>query len=102
MLITETNVPHQDNISYFGDGKNEAHLVYNFSLPPLVLHAFQTGSAETLSHWAAGLELPAGATFFNFLASHDGIGLNPLRGILPEQEIDASSSGHVPMAAWSR
>lgn len=88
MLITETNVPHADNISYFGDGTNEAQMVYNFSLPPLVLHAFQTGSAETLSQWAAGLELPSDTvTFFNFLASHDGIGLNPLRGILPETEI---------------
>jgi glucosylglycerate phosphorylase len=89
MLITETNVPHADNISYFGNGKNEAHMVYNFPLPPLVLHAFQTGSAETLSKWARGLDLPEGATFFNFLASHDGIGLNPLRGILPEEQIDA-------------
>jgi glucosylglycerate phosphorylase len=89
MLITETNVPHADNISYFGDGKNEAHMVYNFSLPPLVLHAFQSASAETLSRWARGLDLPDGATFFNFLSSHDGIGLNPLRGILPEEEIDA-------------
>ena len=78
MLITETNVPHAENLSYFGDGKNEAHLVYNFSLPPLVLHAFQSGSAETLTRWAQSLELPEGATFFNFLASHDGIGLNPL------------------------
>src|SRR6266498_8910 len=89
MLITETNVPHVDNISYFGDGTNEAQMVYNFSLPPLVLHAFQTGSAETLSRWADGLELPTDkVTFFNFLASHDGIGLNPLRGILPEAEIE--------------
>ena len=89
MLITETNVPHAENISYFGDGQNEADMVYNFSLPPLVVHAFHTGSAETLSAWANSLELPAGATFFNFLASHDGIGLNPLRGILPEEEITA-------------
>ena len=89
-LITETNVPHADNISYFGDGTNEAQMVYNFSLPPLVLNAFQTGSAETLSHWADGLELPSDeVTFFNFLASHDGIGLNPLRGILSEAEIEA-------------
>ncbi len=89
MLITETNVPHSDNISYFGDGTNEAQMVYNFSLPPLVLHAFQTGSAETLSHWADRLELPSDqVTFFNFLASHDGIGVNPLRGILPEAEIE--------------
>ena len=90
MLITETNVPHADNISYFGDGTDEAQMVYNFSLPPLVLHAFQTGSAETLSRWADSLELPSDkVTFFNFLASHDGIGLNPLRGILPEAEIEA-------------
>lgn len=89
MLITETNVPHSDNISYFGDGTNEAHMVYNFSLPPLTLHAFQTGSAKVLSSWAANLEIPSPqVTFFNFLASHDGIGLNPLRGILPEEEIE--------------
>ena len=82
-LITETNVPHADNISYFGNGKNEAQLVYNFALPPLVLHTFRTGDASILSEWARALELPSGqTTFFNFLASHDGIGLNPVQGIL--------------------
>ena len=89
MLITETNVPHADNISYFGNGSDEAQMVYNFSLPPLVLHAFQTGSAEKLSRWAESLHLPSKkVTFFNFLASHDGIGLNPLRDILSAQEIE--------------
>jgi sucrose phosphorylase len=89
-LITETNVPHRDNVSYFGDGTNEAHLVYNFALPPLTLHALHTGDARVLSEWAAGLSLPSNqVTFFNFLASHDGIGLNPARGILPEREIEA-------------
>src|SRR5215467_7869990 len=88
MLITETNVPHRDNVSYFGDGTNEAQLVYNFALPPLVLHAFSTGSADALSRWAASLPLPSRAvTFFNFLASHDGIGVNPARGILSEAQI---------------
>lgn len=87
-LITETNVPHRDNISYFGDGRNEAQLVYNFALPPLVLHALLRGDASYLSQWAAGLSTPTPETaFFNFLASHDGIGLNPARGILPEAEI---------------
>ncbi len=87
-LITETNVPHQENVSYFGDGFDEAQLVYNFALPPLVLHAFLTGSARYLSQWANGLSLPSDqVTFFNFLASHDGIGLNPARGILPEGDI---------------
>jgi len=89
-LITETNVPHEDNLSYFGDGRNEAQLVYNFALPPLVLHTFRIGDARTLSNWAKGLTLPSDhATFFNFLASHDGIGLNPARGILSTNEIDA-------------
>jgi sucrose phosphorylase len=88
-LITETNVPHADNISYFGDGTNEAQLVYNFALPPLVLHALLRGDATNLSRWAATLKAPSDCTtFFNFLASHDGIGLNPARGILPETEID--------------
>ena len=88
-IITETNVPHRDNISYFGDGKNEAQLVYNFALPPLVLHTIRTGDASILSEWAAGLDLPSNqTTFFNFLASHDGIGLNPAREILSSLEID--------------
>jgi len=89
-LITETNVPHSENLSYFGDGYNEAQLVYNFALPPMLLDAFRRGSGSKLSEWAAGLALPPGrVTFFNFLASHDGIGLNPLRGILPESYIIA-------------
>lgn len=88
-LITETNVPHSDNISYFGDGTNEAQLVYNFALPPLVLHTLRTGNAQALSNWASNLTLPSGkTTFFNFLASHDGIGLNPVRGILSQEDID--------------
>lgn len=90
LLITETNVPHQDNISYFGDGTNEAQLVYNFALPPLVLHSLATGNASKLTHWAQSLQLPTDVvTFFNFLSSHDGIGLNPARGILSPEEIDA-------------
>jgi len=89
LLITETNVPHQDNISYFGNGTDEANMVYNFALPPLVLHTLYTGNSQVLSGWAAGLSLPSNqTTFFNFLASHDGIGVNPARGILSDAEID--------------
>jgi glucosylglycerate phosphorylase len=88
-LITETNVPHKENISYFGDGSNEAQMVYNFALPPLVLHTFITENAQPLSGWVDDLILPSKqVTFFNFLASHDGIGINPVRGILSEMEID--------------
>ncbi len=93
-LITETNVPHRDNISYFGDGHNEAQLVYNFALPPLTLHALRTGDSRVLSKWASDLTLLSEqTTFFNFLASHDGIGLNPTGGILPEAEIAALVAG---------
>lgn len=89
-FITETNVPHIDNISYFGDGTNEAQLVYNFALPPLTLHTLHTGDARILSDWARTLTLPSDkTTFFNFLASHDGIGLNPARGILSQADIDS-------------
>jgi sucrose phosphorylase len=89
-LITETNVPHEDNVSYFGDGTNEAQMVYNFALPPLVLHTFHTGSTERLVGWARTLEhVSDTATYFNFLDSHDGIGLMGAQGILTPEEIDA-------------
>ena len=90
LLITETNVPHEENISYFGDGTNEAQMVYNFALPPLTLHTFRTGDASKLSAWAATLDTPSDqTTFFNFMASHDGIGLRPVEGILEPAEIQA-------------
>lgn len=89
VLITETNVPHNDNVAYLGNGHDEAQMVYQFPLPPLVLHAIHSGSAQVLSRWANTLSESDNpdTTWFNFLASHDGIGLNPLRGILPEEEI---------------
>jgi sucrose phosphorylase len=89
-LITETNVPHDENIQYLGDGCDEAQLVYNFTLPPLLLHALDTGSARVLADWIQTLSNLPGAEsmFFNFTASHDGIGVRPLEGILPASEID--------------
>lgn len=85
-LITETNVPFEENISYFGDG-DEAHMVYQFSLPPLLLHAILTENAGYLREWARELpEPPEGCTYFNFTSSHDGIGVRPLEGLVPEEE----------------
>jgi sucrose phosphorylase len=87
-LITETNVPHEDNVSYFGNGNDEAHMVYNFALPPLVLHAFYREDAAALSRWAATVEPPSEtATFFNILDTHDGVGLMGVKDILPREEI---------------
>ena len=105
-LLTETNVPHAENISYFGDGSDEAHLVYQFALPPLVLHSFVAGSTARLSSWAAGVgPVSDTATWFNFLASHDGIGLRATEGILDDAERGAlvertrSHGGEVSWAA---
>lgn len=95
LLITETNVPHEENISYFGEVltesgyTDEAQLVYQFPLAPLVLHTLATGDATRLTRWAAGLTLPPNACFLNFIASHDGIGVMPARGLLTEHEIEA-------------
>jgi sucrose phosphorylase len=87
LLLTETNVPHSDNITYFGNGSDEANLVYQFALPPLVLHAFVTGRATALASWAAGIgPVSPRATWFNFLASHDGIGIRPTEGLLSDAD----------------
>ena len=89
-IVTETNVPHVDNVSYFGNGYDESHMVYQFPLPMLVLYSFYRQDAGQLSDWASKLSLPSDKTsFFNFLASHDGIGVNPIRSIVPEEEIAA-------------
>ncbi|MBS7578233.1 MULTISPECIES: sugar phosphorylase [unclassified Enterococcus] len=87
-IITETNVPHQENISYFGND-DEANQVYQFPLPPLTLHTFISGNAQKISDWAKTIHrVSSKATYFNFLASHDGIGLRPVENILSEKEIN--------------
>jgi sucrose phosphorylase len=109
-ILTETNVPHEENVSYFGAG-DEAHLVYNFALPPLVLHAAVSADAGPLRRWAATLGAPKSApdqgekgqgapdagdrptgdrVFLNFLASHDGIGVTPVRGLVAEADFAAT------------
>jgi len=89
IIITETNVPHHENISYFGSGNDEAQMVYNFALPPLLLNSIVCSNTNKLTTWAKTLELPNDKVcFFNFTASHDGIGLRPVKGILSDEEID--------------
>ena len=86
VILTETNVPHKENLSYFGN-YNEAHMIYQFSLPPLLLHALHTGVSDHLVEWIKTVpETNGKGTYLNFTASHDGIGVRPLEGILPEQE----------------
>ena len=88
-LITETNIPNRENLSYFGN-RNEAHLVYNFALPPLIMHSLLNNSSHKLKQWLMRMP-PAmfGTTYFNFIASHDGIGLRSVENILEKSEIAA-------------
>ena len=89
IIITETNVPHHENISYFGSGEDEAQMVYNFALPPLLLNSIIHANTNKLTSWAKTLELPSNKVcFFNFTASHDGIGLRPVKGLLDDSEIN--------------
>jgi len=86
ILLTETNVPKAENLSYFGAG-DEAHAIYNFPLPPLILHAMLSGNAQYLRQWQRGMPpAPMGCAYLNFTASHDGIGMRPAEGLLPEDE----------------
>ena len=105
IIITETNIPNRENLSYFGNA-NEAHCVYNFSLPPLLINTLVTGNCYYLKQWMMSMP-PAqqGTTYFNFIASHDGIGLRPAEGLLSDEEINAlvgtmqSFGGRVSMRA---
>ena len=89
LIITETNVPHNENISYFGKGDDEAQMVYNFALPPLLAFSILEGDTSKLTAWAESLELPSDKVcFFNFTASHDGVGVRAVSDILNDKELD--------------
>ena len=89
LVLTETNVPHRENVSYFGAGDDEAHMVYQFSLPPLLLDAIHNSDTTVLRDWLSTIQSPSElTTFFNFTASHDGIGVRPLEGIVPQQRVE--------------
>ena len=89
LIITETNVPHDENISYFGKGDDEAQMVYNFALPPLLAFSILEGDTSKLTAWAESLELPSDKVcFFNFTASHDGVGVRAVSDILDDKELN--------------
>lgn len=88
VVITETNVPHRENVAYFGDGRDEAHMVYNFALPPLLAYSFIVGDSRQISNWASQLSTPSNEVcFLNFSASHDGVGVRPVEEILTDSEL---------------
>ncbi|MBS97201.1 MAG: alpha-amylase [Oceanospirillaceae bacterium] len=88
IIITETNIPNQENLSYFGNA-NEAHSIYNFSLPPLLVNTLLTGNSSAIRTWLMGMPpTQQGTCYLNFIASHDGIGLRPVEGLLNEHEVN--------------
>ena len=91
LIVTETNVPHAENVAYLGSpGRREAQAVYQFALPPLILHTMATGDPSQLVAWAHGLdEPPPGCTYLNFTSSHDGVGLRPVEALLPIAAVQA-------------
>ncbi|MEM0897901.1 MAG: sugar phosphorylase [Verrucomicrobiota bacterium] len=87
LVLSETNVPHQENLSYFGNGSDEANIIYNFTLAPLIIFSLTKGDATALTKWASTLEQVSDTcTYLNISATHDGIGMRPTEGILDESE----------------
>ena len=87
-IITETNLPEKENLSYFGKN-DEANWIYNFSLPPLLIHAFLFENSSFLNKWSKNLPNTKNENcYLNFIASHDGIGIRPTEGLLDEQTLN--------------
>ena len=85
LIVTETNLPEKENLSYFGNN-DEANWIYNFSLPPLLIHAFLFENNFYLYNWSKKLpKSKVGNCYLNFIASHDGIGIRPTEGILSDK-----------------
>ena len=88
LIVTETNLPQKENISYLGNN-DEANWIYNFPLPPLLIHAFLFENSLYLNKWSKNLpSLKLGNSYLNFLASHDGIGMRPIEGLLKGKNVN--------------
>ena len=87
-IITETNLPENENLSYFGKN-DEANWIYNFSLPPLLIHAFLFENSSYLNKWSKNLPNTKNENcYLNFIASHDGIGIRPTEGLLNKKTLN--------------
>jgi len=87
ILVTETNTPARENVSYFGNA-NEAHWIYNFSLPPILIYSILAGDSSYLEKLTMSMPpSQLGTSYLNFIASHDGIGLRPAETFLTKDEI---------------
>ena len=87
IIVTETNLPEKENLSYFGNN-DESNWIYNFTLPPLLIYSLLFENGTYLNAWSKKLpQTKKGNSYLNFIASHDGIGMRPLEGIINNQSI---------------
>lgn len=84
-ILTEANFPDRENIAYFGKG-HQASMVYNFSLPPLVIDAFARKDISYIMEETNNLGQDF--LFFDFLASHDGVGLLGAKETLDKMDFE--------------
>lgn len=88
--VAEVNEDQERVLGYLGeDAAPESDLVYQFTHFPLAVHAVHTGQAGPYRDWLATLAPFRGRQFVTALGSHDGMGMKPLRGRLPEDELEA-------------
>ena len=82
IIITETNLPEKENLSYFGNN-DEANWVYNFSLAPILVYSLLFEDSNKITKWSKNFPIAKlNNNYLNFIASHDGIGMRPIEGIL--------------------
>ena len=104
VLVPEINGPYEENLPYLDDGESEAQLIYNFTLPPLILHSFGSQNAEALRSWLSSVKLPEGnVALFNFIACHDGLGVRAAQSLLSKEDFDtmvARAEKHGAVIGW--
>ena len=77
----------------YGEGNYEelsrkGYMTYDFFLPGLLIDAIENGDGSTLTAWAKEL-IEKNIRVVNMLGCHDGIPMLDLKGLIPEERIQA-------------
>ena len=80
-VLVEVHSHHEDQIAI----ARQVDRVYDFALPPLVLHALYRRDAAALKRW---MEIRPSNTV-TVLDTHDGIGVSDIAGLLPADDVAA-------------
>lgn len=89
ITISEVNEPQVNAFTYIGNKEHpEADLAYQFSHFPLAVHAVLTEQSNFYQEWLKTISVFGAHQFTTVLGSHDGIGMKPARGLLPEEELE--------------